>query len=246
MRKTTHTIIPKGEMMMELIQRYVSKELTHFVGRHQHEEERFELLVNIIKSGWILHKPMNANEKTNRNLVKMEGILEPEVVCFADIPINDLSLHMEKYSNFGIAFKKDFLVKHGANPVFYVTQNGNVNRNRLPKSKKEWFQENIKNYFTLKEKLQHLPCDDELAEVKNLFSKLDPFLVHDIFAYIKAFDASKSDADEDNYYLEREWRIVGDLPFSVDDITRILIPEKYGKPLRERLPEYYGQLSFTE
>ncbi|WP_327606853.1 abortive infection system antitoxin AbiGi family protein [Virgibacillus tibetensis] len=58
---------------------------------------------------------------------------------------------------------------------------------------------------------------------------LDSVLMKQIFVYLKPFDASKTDADEENYYLEREWRIVGDVQFSLQDITRILIPEKYGK-----------------
>jgi len=234
--------------MMELIQRYVSKELTHFVGRHQPEEERFELLINIIKSGWILHRPVSSNSnqkvKINTNAEELEEIIIPEIICFADIPINDLSLHMEKYSNFGIAFKKDFLVARGANPVMYVTQNGKMDKSEI--SRDQWFRDNIKNYFKMKAKLEKIKGDKELAEIKDMLPGIDQFLLHDLFAFLKPFDASKSDADEDNYYLEREWRIVGNLPFSLDDITRILIPERYGKELRECLPEYYGQISFTE
>jgi hypothetical protein len=91
-------------MLMELIQRYVSKELTHFVGRHQPESERFDLLIDIIKSGLLSHKNITGDIKINIHAHGLEDIVTPGITCFADIPINDLSLHMEKYSNFGLAF----------------------------------------------------------------------------------------------------------------------------------------------
>lgn len=41
-------------------------------------------------------------------------------VCFCDIPVELLGLHMLKYSRFGLAFKKTFLVRQGVTPAFYV------------------------------------------------------------------------------------------------------------------------------
>lgn len=231
---------------MELIQRYVSKELTHFVGRHKPEEERFNLLVTIIKSGRILPLGSDPDVKVKLNPSKngLEEMVVPQMVCFADIPINDLSLHMEKYSNFGIAFKKDYLVKYGANPVLYLTQNGMVNGQKT--TREDWFRDHLKKYAFFRDEIKKLAADEQAKQIKELFAEIDQFLLQDVIAYIKPFDASKNDADEDNYYLEREWRIIGNLPFTLKDITRILIPEKYGKKLREALPEYTGQISFTE
>ena len=45
-------------------------------------------------------------------------------MCFCDIPVGDLGLHMRKYSPFGLAFKKDFFAEQGALPVFYVPEAG--------------------------------------------------------------------------------------------------------------------------
>ncbi|WP_068673346.1 abortive infection system antitoxin AbiGi family protein [Oceanobacillus sp. Castelsardo] len=231
---------------MELIQRYVSKELTHFVGRHKPEQERFNLLMDIIKSGWLLHKDIGENIKINPNAHGLEDIVIPGITCFADIPINDLSLHMEKYSNFGLAFKKDILVEKGANPVYYLATNGLIGESS-GFAREMYFKENVKSYFSLMKDIKKILKEQGIGmeHVQNL-ERLDSFLIKHIFAYFKPFDASKTDADEDNYYLEREWRIVGDVQFNIDDITRILIPERYGKKLREMLPNYYGQISFTE
>jgi hypothetical protein len=238
---------------MELIQRYVSKELTHFVGRHLPESQRFKLLIDIIQSGLLLHKNIKEDIKINVHADGLENIVTPGITCFADIPINDLSLHMEKYSNFGLAFTKDFLVEKGANPVYYIATNGiirgaNGRTANQNKTREDYFKTNIKRYFSLMNQMKDIIKKDERENIHTLdeLQLLDTFLMKHVYAYLKPFDVSKTDADKENYYLEREWRIVGDVQFTLDDVTRILIPEKYGKELREALPKYYGQISFSE
>src|SRR5580698_7898135 len=64
------------------------------------------------KLGMTVHA--NAGEFSERK------IHEVPAVCFCDIPIGDLYIHMEKYSGFGVAFEKRFLLGKGASPVFYI------------------------------------------------------------------------------------------------------------------------------
>ena len=52
-------------------------------------------------------------------------------VCFCDIPEGALHRHTSVYGRFGLAFKKDYLVTKGANPVFYVAK-GSVARHERP------------------------------------------------------------------------------------------------------------------
>lgn len=47
---------------------------------------------------------------------KLEEMINPKCVCFSDIPIDKISLHVKKYSKFGLGFARDFLHKKGANP----------------------------------------------------------------------------------------------------------------------------------
>jgi len=47
-----------------------------------------------------------------------------EIVCFCDIPQDDLVIHCAKYSCFGMAFPRQFLVDRGAAPVMYVPKPG--------------------------------------------------------------------------------------------------------------------------
>ena len=58
-------------------------------------------------------------------------------ICFCDIPVTDLEIHMTKYSRFGLSFLKDFLVRKGATPVMYVAENSQALSFYLPETTKD-------------------------------------------------------------------------------------------------------------
>jgi hypothetical protein len=107
-------------------QRYVSDELTHFVGRGKAQDEQYDILVNkILRTGWLTYPPHNPSRPRKLAVdfsqpISTDQALKYEVVCFCDIPATDIAIHVRKYSAFGLAFKKDFLIEKGACPVFYV------------------------------------------------------------------------------------------------------------------------------
>src|SRR4028119_165483 len=109
-------------------QRYVSDELTHFVGsRLGTPEDRYALLLAIIRGG-LLKAPGLSDQtveqtadgpRTTTRYTLTIGRDEPlssnkkycaSIVCFADIPVEDLPIHIRKYGEFGVAFSKRFLV----------------------------------------------------------------------------------------------------------------------------------------
>ena len=113
-------------------QRYTSSLLTHFVARDKTtHDEQFAVLLTILRSGVLLsqtarmnpqllrHKAMHAASRIGDN-DDLNLLYSLYVICFADIPAADLGLHIKKYSPFGIAFSKEFLIQRGASPVFYV------------------------------------------------------------------------------------------------------------------------------
>ncbi len=51
---------------------------------------------------------------------------------------------------------------------------------------------------------------------------LGEFLMFQIFCYFKFFDHDLPDDHDENYYFEREWKIVGNLKFTLNDIKRII------------------------
>ena len=114
------------------MQRYVSPHLTHFVGRGQEPELQYALLVKVLRSGCLTHKPHNpsisGNLLVNRNaLLSRNDMYAPEVICFCDIPLDDSSIHVRKYSGFGVAFPRSFIVQAGGSPVRYIPLPARIN-----------------------------------------------------------------------------------------------------------------------
>lgn len=128
------------------VEGYVSNYPTHFVGKRQPPEEQFELLKKILSRRWLTHPPhieqptLNFEVRRSAKFSDNEMLL-PAMICFCDIPEEHLRIHTTKYSQFGVAFSRAYLVGRGANPVFYVARNSTVSRkkrehrkDRVPKS----------------------------------------------------------------------------------------------------------------
>ncbi len=265
-----------------MLQRYVSKELTHFVGRGRDPAEQYHLLVEILRSGKLMPKlPFDADQLGTRGLYVRRGdqpfqdVYTAYAVCFCDIPLADLGLHMEKYSQFGLSFLKSFLVKCGANPVFYIAENSIVDDYGTTSTRLQLFENMIKSYAKaelflvallpyyelfesetltsnklpksseLRKRLMdladRLPSDDIQQEIAMLPWNLAKW----VFCFLKFFDAGKSDTHPDNYYMEREWRIIGELDFELSSVYRIILPKLYAERFRKDLPQYYGQITFS-
>ena len=90
--------------------------------------------------------------------------------------------------------------------------------------------------------LCNLKSRDEIERVQ----RLHYFLLNEVFSHIKFFDHTLSEDHNDNYYFEREWRILGNLYFRLGDIQRVIIPESFAKKFRKDYPDYYGQISFVD
>src|SRR5437660_1221225 len=112
-------------------QRYISKELTHFAGAFAKPdtEKQYKILLKILREGCLRHRfdvpdlesparvEFNGSESfSDRKMITFDG------VCFCDIPVADFPIHIGKYSPFGLSFLKSFLVRQGANPVFYIAK----------------------------------------------------------------------------------------------------------------------------
>ena len=264
---------------MTRIQRYVSPELTHFVGKDKSEEDQYSLLIRILTSGWLTHKPHNPDISGNLSVdvaarISNNEMYVPEVVCFCDIPVQELDIHVRKYSRFGLAFHKTFLAPKGANPVFYIAKNsavgvlpGRDDAQRLlaaikrrqaggPESlvdmipRSDFFDMMIGEYHDLFGRLDRLIVqhhgDPGVPEDSLRLMDLQRFFGFQVFSFVKFFDDAKSDEDPENFYMEREWRIIGNLKFSLDDARRVVLPESYARRLRDDVPSYVGQITFVD
>jgi hypothetical protein len=237
-------------------QRYVSPELTHFVGKGLSEDQQYSLLVNDILKGGCLKFPPIDDSRCTEGLsgilplvggTRTPGVDDTEAaysqrICFCDIPVTDLEIHMNKYSRFGLSFLKRFLIGKGANPVMYVAKNSPALSFRLPEStrdepwpRKRVFERNI------------VLLEEYRRENRGKFPmNLEYFLDILVLPFVKYFDDSASDEHKANVYMEREWRVIGDVKFALADVHRVFMPERYAERFRADLPDYKGQLNFSD
>jgi hypothetical protein len=155
---------------MGAMQRYVSKELTHFVGRNlrkeimdknQRREEQHKILLKIIEDKCIRHSidllqripdglkySSNTCDHFRSGKFSDNDMFLPGMICFCDIPLEDLGIHMSKYSHFGISFQKSFLIERGATPVFYVEKNSAIGHTHIGNTtRSEYFDKMVDCYI---------------------------------------------------------------------------------------------------
>jgi hypothetical protein len=174
---------------------------------------------------------------------------------------------MDKYSRFGIAFSKAFLVKQGASPVFYVAKDseidpgGNVDAgvrqtsvtpytravlfNEMPESLHRSSIDLLRAASTVVD--SDGPKARELAEIGNRLAQLRSYLDEYVFSYCVPFDSALDESNREHFYMEREWRVLGDVRFSLADVERLIVPRSYRTRFRADLadfPDYSGQVSF--
>ena len=157
---------------------------------------------------------------------------------------------MNKYSRFGLSFLKRFLIGKGANPVMYVAENSQALAFRLPETTRDepWQRRRVfERYIELLEEYRRELLEEHRRGNRDKFPiYLEYFLDILVLPFIKYFDASAPDEAEANVYMEREWRVIGDVKFTLSDVHRVFMPEHYAERFRKDLPNYTGQLTFSD
>lgn len=248
------------------IQRYVSPDLTHFVGRGRKPlRDQYRLLKRILRNG-TLRAPGPKGikrassiigtdkrywlEKKSVSRLSDNGAYQGSFVCFCDIPLSDLGLHIWKYGRFGLAFTKDFLLEVGATPVMYVPTTGrpailpwwNYGRRRVA-SNAASFDAFWKYYKELDR-----AAEKQLGGTRLSVSirRVTQFLDSHVLSHLKFFDPSVADWHNANFYMEREWRISGDLAFDLRDVRRVILAAGYGERFRRDFPKYSGEVMMAD
>lgn len=215
--------------------RYTSDEFFHLVGRGNpsDNEANYKTLLDVIDSSCISHPPHNCDAAGHTikfnwdKSIFTEELVIPNVICFCDIPLEHLDIHIKKYGMFGISFDRDYIVMSGARPVFYIPIHSShqfsiFGANMLKDLEQVWrgFREHVVDPVTMPTRGRSMgrkpdsPVDASLA--------LDAILTKEVLAYIKVFQAELSEDHPDNYYLEREWRKFGNLKSQLQDVKRLL------------------------
>ncbi len=234
---------------------YVSRELTHFVGRGREPRDQYRLLVEILHCGWLTHPPHDPGRTggglrvSPRRRISDGQLYQTEVVCFCDIPVPLRRIHMNKYSEFGISFPKQFLVSRGASPVFYIARTSMVNDlSGSSIARSRYFDEKVAIYEQLVGEFQQaiVSQDRRTLSIANKCLHVLHMLDFHVLSFIKFFDPAKEDDDPENLYMEREWRVYGNVEFDLSDICRITLPSSYVDRLRTEVPRYQGLVTKSE
>ncbi len=190
-----------------------------------------------------------------------------DAVYLCDIPVADFGIHTAKYSAFGLSFLKSFLIKQGATPAFYIVGDSVVPpddpgaivlfpdpaKRPDPLTRAELMERLIKDYLVssnrliseaFRERYDHGPTPK--GTVLSTAPILDSMVRFHFLSFCVPFDSQKDDTDEKNFYMEREWRVIGDVRFRLDDVCRVILRSRYAKRFREDVPDYLGQITFPE
>jgi len=236
---------------------YVSKELTHFVAWNKETlEEQYEVLAKILQMGWLTTTPDAPGSPKGLdvlpgNKISNNRMYHSGAICFCDIPVEDFRIHIAKYSPFGLAFTKTFLLQKGANPIFYIANDSVYGTHRLTGqtvTRGDFFDSMSKGIWHRfadgVQLLQNRPdLDPEVRQHLERFQQIDALCVHLLLAYMKLFDVGQDDAAADNFYMEREWRTPVDVQFTLSDVCRIILPKDWETRFRSDFPEYAGELT---
>jgi hypothetical protein len=181
------------------------------------------------------------------------------MVCFCDIPSGQLQIHTQKYGSFGIAFRKQFLVSKGATPVYYIPSNAsnrtvgigpstvaerfNDIRAQIQRVRNdlERYVNRIDGYTPYSSKLSS-PSAPEGHQLRGRFSALEADLEEIVFGRMKFFKVGLPENDNENFYMEREWRLHDGLSFGLRDVARIFLPPDYCQQFRKDIPDYTGEV----
>ncbi|MGA9627404.1 MAG: abortive infection system antitoxin AbiGi family protein [Bryobacteraceae bacterium] len=245
-----------------LIQRYVLSDLTHFVGRRlRSQAERYKLLKRILKDGLLKASPKAKGAGPLVRVLRKDPDLRLSsnracglpAVCFCDIPLCDLPLHMAKYRDFGLAFSKDLLTDFGALPIVYVAERGRpaslpfegYARGRVA-SQTVCFDEFWKVFNRVDAALSQLKTQKGAEPLAKDLRRMITFLEFHLVSNLKFFDHRLADTDPRNYYMEREWRVCQNIPFTLDDVVRVIMPERFGGRFRRDFPTFTGEVVFAD
>lgn len=238
-------------------QSYVSEEFHHFVGRQQGGdlEAQYDILRMILGSCRLLrshrHQPncIVVERDLDGSFVE-ESFISAGILCFCDIPANDLSIHTRKYGFFGLSFPRTFLVERGARPVIYMPHHihdsmsihgrqlladiENKYRSfvRLVLDEFEGENETRSRLFTASPESQR----DAIIEISHCLEK-------DFFSYIKAFDINLPEDDPQNYYMEREWRVTTNIEFELSDLSGVFVAPGFESRLQSDFPDFDGTVT---
>lgn len=169
-------------------------------------------------------------------------LVKGTITCFADIPWESLGWHTDKYGMFGFGVSAAHLARVGARPVTYIPYDySDIETN----GRGHGILDNITAEFIKLYKLvdayenrYNSKGEDgsRTIDIKHRWSELMNILERDVAAYIKPYDRNLAINDLDYYYLEREWRLLGNVKIIPSQVPMIVVAKGYKERLEDEVP----------
>lgn len=73
---------------------------------------------------------------------------------------------------------------------------------------------------------------------EELLRHAESVLGRDFLGFFKPYDASLPETHPNCFYMEREWRRIGNMKFEPKDVGHIVVPARFVDSLRSEFPKY--------
>lgn len=230
---------------------YISDTLYHFIGGPvmrdeaipdgEKDEACYTNLKLVLESNFVAAKTPDGVREYREGVIRVESnteghlfngdfdgfLVKGNITCFCDIPLDSCALHCSKYGKFGIGFCRDELARKGARPVYY-----------FPYSKGSRFSAHELGLIeSIDSRIKAFCAVAGDAESDSVLELTERVLTKDFVAFIKPFNWQLPLVHPDNYYTEREWRLLGSVAITPHVVKRIVVARGYKARLRRDRPQ---------
>ena len=192
--------------------------IVHFT-RDRVDRTAYENLLSILSG-----RQLTAGSKHGQ--AKDREVPKQEVVCFTETPLEhawslvaDIEGRQFPLRPYGVVFTKIWARRQGANPVWYVDKSPG----------KDWILSNGIDAM-IKRAIDAGETDHE---------------IFDLTPFVEVMGTWPTTGRRLEFWWEREWRTVGDMTFSWDDLVSVFVPEaehvKFRGDLAKLRPDYNVQ-----
>jgi len=235
---------------------YTSGELFHFVGFSSPNDDarNYEKLSKVLNDGWISSPPHHKSWGKIGYRVEWpqqlhsEKLIVPDVTCYADIPFECLSIHTAKYGKFGVALARDYLIKYGARPVMYIPMSANDWQSIHGQTLLKDIETIVKSFNEQVIRLSPESLNNvrdvgaPLTSPEAASSAMKSMVFKDFLAFLKPFNSELDLHDPNNFYMEREWRRLGNMEIQAEQLTKVVVAKGYKERTASDFPLYSNHI----
>ncbi|WP_178123542.1 abortive infection system antitoxin AbiGi family protein [Pseudomonas sp. JG-B] len=235
---------------------YTSDALYHFVGRGSlgDDEKTFRILLNVLEGRCVSHPPHQVGWGVESLTISPEfsiigdKLVAPNIVCFCDIPLQSMEIHHSKYGRFGVGIDRSYLAQHGCRPVMY-----------FPYAPSDWGKAYgrclIEDIEATYRALYRVADEEDVEEYSRsmgevpehaLMSCIEGAFSKDFLAFVKAYDYTLPKEHADCFYMEREWRRIGNVMFTEESLRKVVVPLVFRDRLLDRMPWLESKIVLLE